>query len=119
MQLNIIEQSPELILVGLVGRLDTAGVDQVETRFNAALHATRNAIVDLSAVEFLSSMGVRMLLAAAKALARGGRRMVLVAPRPLVEGALRHTAIDEIIPVRADMAGARELCAGRSSSAKP
>jgi len=113
MELQVIEQTAAFTHVALVGRLDTPGVDRVETRFNAALvNPRRHAIVDLSAVEFLSSMGVRMLLAAAKALGRSGTRLVLVAPRPLVEGALRHSAIDELIPVRADLAAAREACLG-------
>lgn len=118
MELKIIEQTDALTHVALLGRLDTRGVDLVENRFNAALvPAGRHAIVDLSGVEFLSSMGVRMLLAVAKALGRSGSRMVLVAPRPLVEGALRHTAIDELVPVRADAASARELCLSAKGSA--
>lgn len=116
MQLDLIETSDELIHLSLAGRLDTPGVDAVETRFHAALRGRRHALVDLSAVEFLSSMGVRMLLAAAKALARTGGRLVLVAPRPLVEGALRHSAIDALIPVRADLAAARALLAGSPAS---
>lgn len=109
MQLNLIEETGELTHVALVGRLDTAGVDAVEPRFLATLRKQRHALVDLSAVEFLSSMGVRMLLSAAKVLARAGGRLVLIAPQPLVAGALRHTAMDSIIPVRADMAEARAL----------
>jgi len=113
MELKLIEQTDAFTHVALFGRLDTSGVDQIEPRFNAMLvSAHRHAIVDLSAVEFLSSMGVRMLLAAAKALNRSGSRLILVAPRPLVEGALRHSAIDELIPVRADLAAAREACLG-------
>lgn len=110
MQLNLLEQTEVLTVVALVGRLDSPGVDQVEVRFHAALGARRDAIVDLSGVEFLSSLGVRMLIAAAKTLARNGRRLVLVAPQPLVNGALRHTAIDSILPVREELASARALC---------
>ena len=113
MELKVIEQTDVFTHVALVGRLDTPGVDRVESRFNAALfNPRRHALVDLSAVEFLSSMGVRMLLAASKVLSRSGARMVLVAPRPLVEGALRHSAIDELLPVCADLASAREACVG-------
>lgn len=112
MELKVIDQGTTITHVALLGRLDTAGVDQIEARFNAALNQRRHTIVDLSGVEFLSSMGVRMLLSAAKMLNRSGSRMVLVAARPLVESALRHSAIDELIPVRADVTSAREACLG-------
>jgi len=72
-------------------------------------------IVDLTQVEFLSSMGVRMLLSAAKALQRAGVRMVLVASGQVVTTALTHSAIDELIPVAADVDGARALL----SNSKP
>ena len=115
MELTILEQAPDLNLVALRGRLDTQGVDRIETRFNAALAAgRRHAIVDLSGVEFLSSMGVRMLLAAAKALGRQGAKLILVAPRPLVEGALSHSSLDEILPVCPDLASAKLLAGVRS-----
>jgi anti-anti-sigma factor len=111
--MRIDEQGAELTRVTLAGRLDTAGVDQVETRLTAAVATPRkNAIIDLSEVEFLSSMGIRMLLTLAKALDRAGARLVLVAPRPLVDEALRHSALDELIPVAADASAAEALLVG-------
>jgi hypothetical protein len=50
-----------------------------------------------------------MLIVAAKTLARRGSRLVLLGPLPLVEQALKHSSIHEIIPVTADLAGARAL----------
>ena len=50
--------------VALAGRLDTAGVDRIETRFGAAIvPAGKNTVVDLTEVTFLASMGIRMLIA--------------------------------------------------------
>lgn len=110
MNLQIVERTAELSIVGLSGRLDSAGVDEIETRFNAAVVAPRkHAIVDMSGVEFLSSMGVRMLLTAAKALDRSAARLVLVAATPLIATALRHSALDELIPLAADLESARVL----------
>ena len=49
--------------VVLVGRLDTAGVDLVETKFGAAIVPNgKNTIVDLTQVTFLASMGIRMVI---------------------------------------------------------
>jgi anti-sigma B factor antagonist len=109
MELEILEQSEALTRLALKGRLDTAGVDKVETRLNAALGRDKDGVVDLSSVTFLGSMGIRMLISAAKMLSRRGKRLVLIAPGPLVEQALKHTSLDDIIPVARDLDGARAL----------
>jgi anti-anti-sigma factor len=109
MELEILEQSPTLTRLSLKGRLDTAGVDKVEARLNAALAQDKNGVVDLSGVTFLASMGIRMLIAAAKMLSRRGKKLILIAPRPLVDQSLKHTALDDIIPVAPDFEGALAL----------
>ena len=103
MELDIIERTETRTRLALKGRMDTAGVDLVETRVNAALSRGGDGILDLSEVSFLSSHGIRLLVTAAKMLARRGSQLVLVAPRPLVDQALRHSSIDDIIPVTPDM----------------
>lgn len=85
--------------VCLIGRLDSPGVDRIETRFLAALApAGKNAIVDLGQVSFVSSMGIRMLLGAARALKLKNARLVLFGAQPLVEETLAQT-IKMLIPV--------------------
>ena len=109
MELEILEQSPTVTRLALKGRLDTAGVDKVETRLNAALARDKHGIVDLSGVTFLASMGIRMLISAAKMQSRRGKQLILIAPGPLVDQALKHASLDEIIPVARDLAGAMAL----------
>ena len=109
MELEILEQTKEMTRIALMGRIDTAGVDRIETRLNASLARDRDGVIDLSGVTFLASMGIRMLLGAAKMLDRNGHRLVLISPRPLVDQALKHSSIDEIIPVAPDLEGALSL----------
>jgi anti-sigma B factor antagonist len=116
MNLGPVEALPHRTVVSLSGRLDTLGVESIETSFNAAVVARRvDAIVDLSGVEFLSSMGVRMLLTAAKALQRAGARLVLAAPGPLVDGALRHSSLAQVIRVSPDRDAAAAWLDGKLS----
>lgn len=92
--------------VALQGRLDTAGVDRIETRFTATVvPARRPTIVDLSAVPFVSSMGIRMLLSAARALSRDGVSLALYGAQPVVHDTLR-SVIADVIPLVADEAQA-------------
>jgi anti-anti-sigma factor len=86
--------------IALLGRLDTPGVDQIETRFTASVvPAGKHAVVDLSGVTFVSSMGIRMLITTARSLSLKKAKMVLVGPQPLVRESLDHVSLDDIIPI--------------------
>lgn len=99
MDIETIEQTPDRTRIQLRGRLDTPGVDRIETRLNAALRTGGHGIIDLSEVTFLSSLGVRLLIGAAKLVHKRGARLVLVAPPGLVAQALEHSSLDQILPV--------------------
>lgn len=102
-----ISEDAGVVKVGLVGRLDTPGVDAVETRLTAALvpRAAR-AIVDLSGVEFIGSLGLRMFITIARTLSRRNGKMILYAPQPFVAQVLETASLGDIIPVRPDAASA-------------
>jgi len=87
-------------LVVLSGRMDIAGTQQIDLRFTA-LTATSKALVavDLAAVPFLASIGIRTLVSSARALANRGGHMALVNPQPLVRQTLIAAGIDSIIPI--------------------
>jgi anti-sigma B factor antagonist len=114
MELQLVAQADaSLHLIVLRGRLDSAGVDAIEGRFAAATAAGgRHALVDLSAVEVLTSMGIRMLLSAARAMAARQNRLVLFGARDLVCDVLDIAAIDSLVPHAADEAAARALLQG-------
>ena len=113
MEMSMAELGPGLLCVALQGRLDTVGVDQVESRFTAAVASSEGgAAVDLSAVSFLSSMGVRMIIANARAQRARGRNLVLFGARPVVQSTLEMVALDQIIPIVADRQQALARLAG-------
>ena len=66
-------------------------------------------MVDLSGIEFLASMGIRMLVTAAKTLKARGGRLILCGAHGSVAQVLRDTGIDQLIPVAVDLTGARAL----------
>ena len=95
--------------ISLSGRLDTAGVDAGEAGFRAAiLPAARPTLVDLAAVSFISSLGVRMLLGVAHALRQSGAALVLYAAQPLVAESLARV-IGQVIPIVPDEPAALAL----------
>jgi len=102
-----ITEDDGLVKVGLVGRLDTPGVDAIETRLTGALVPRgARAIVDLSGVEFIGSLGLRMFITIARALGRRGGKMVLYAPQSFVAQVLETASLDDLIPVRPEATAA-------------
>jgi anti-anti-sigma factor len=100
MQLNVIRADDSITHLAIQGRLDIEGVNQIQDRFvfqTAARHKT--TLVDLSEVTFIASLGMGMLIGAAKALQRHGARMILIAPRELVQHALETAGIHRVIPI--------------------
>ncbi len=86
--------------ITLTGRLDIAGTDTIATQFSAmAASAKRSVVLDLSAVTFLASIGIRSIISNAKALQmRGGKMILLTGVNESVQKALQSTGIDTLIP---------------------
>jgi anti-anti-sigma regulatory factor len=56
-------------------------------------------LIDLLGVEFIASLGLRLLFSSAKGLKRHEAKMVLLNPQPSVENVLKVSGFDEIIPI--------------------
>jgi anti-anti-sigma factor len=83
MELQYSETAHGARVIKLKGTLDIVGVGQIETKF--AGHCSGDnvlVIVDVAEVEFLASIGIRLLLLNAKSVGKRGGKMVLVAPTP-------------------------------------
>lgn len=100
-------------LIKLIGKLDTMGVDKIETKF-AGYCSGENArvLVDLSAVNFLTSIGIRLLTSNAKSLLSRNGRMVLLNPNSEVQNILDLTGIPDIIPMYEQLESAEAVLLG-------
>src|SRR5262245_19302818 len=95
--------------VFLKGRLDIVGTQSVDLKFTALTSTRReHVIVDISEVDFISSIGMRLLATNAKTLQATGSKMILVNPQKVVENSLRMAGIDDLIPIT-DSASAATL----------
>jgi anti-sigma B factor antagonist len=109
-EVRTIAVTDEISHVRLVGRLDIDGVGMVEIPLTAATVARkRPAIVDMSGVEFLGSMGIGLLVRCAVSLQRSGARVVLFGCQPLVQKSLEITKINAVLPIVDSEAAAIEL----------
>jgi len=85
--------------VGLHGRLDTIGAEAIDLRLSVIAGAKRAVVVDLSDVEFLASMGIRVLLTSAKAVHRKGGKFAIVAPEGNALTVLKSAGMETLIPI--------------------
>lgn len=113
MQLQLGHTVEGVLNLALVGRLDTPGVDHVETQLTAQLVPRgARAILDLSQVTFVGSGGIRMFITIARALDRRGGKLVLYGAQPGVAQVFETTSLDTIVPVRANAAAAAGAARG-------
>ncbi|HEX2359262.1 MAG TPA: STAS domain-containing protein [Solirubrobacterales bacterium] len=117
--------------VVVIGELDLATADQLETALRELATEVHGVVVDLSSCSFVDSSGLRAILVAAKLFegrdrdgaapdrdgaAPAGRRatrgcLVIAAPRPSVQRVLEISGVDQGVPVFATRSDALEAVA--------
>ena len=102
MQLNFEKSADGIMEIRLEGRLDTTGAEAVELRFSALTGGNPAVIIDLSGVEFLTSLGIRLLLQGAKTVRSKHGKLVLLQPSERIQNVLKAAGIDALIPVYQD-----------------
>ena len=100
MELHVIREDDELTHLAIKGKMDIMGLVGMELKFTAHTVSRRKpTLVDLSEVEFIASLGLRLLISAAKGLRMHGAKMVLLNPQPSVENVLTTSGFDETMPI--------------------
>jgi len=103
MEMNYSVQDNSIRLIKLSGKFDIIGTGAIETKFTGYCAVDQaHVIVDLSDVDFLASIGIRLLIMTAKSITSRGGKMVLLKPIPDVKGVLEITGIPTIIPIYDD-----------------
>jgi anti-sigma B factor antagonist len=106
MAISILELDGNVTKVVLSGRIDIAGAREIEMPMAVIAGSRRAVVVDLSAVEFMASLGLRGIVVSAKSIFSKRGKIVLLMPQPQVEEVITTTGIDELIPIYRDEAEA-------------
>ena len=64
------------LTVTIIGRLDTTTAPQLEAEFKQSLSGVEKLVLDFSALEYISSAGLRVLLAAQKTMNKQGEMVI-------------------------------------------
>ncbi len=75
----------EELIINLEGRLDTTTAPQLEAELKASLNNISVLEFDFSGLEYLSSAGLRVILAAQKVMNRQGQMIVRNVNDPIME----------------------------------
>jgi len=106
MEMDVEELEGGVTKVVLRGRLDSAGVAAIDVRFKEVTGSKRAIVVDLSQVNFLTSLAIGMLVFGARAVANRGGKLVLSSPSEWVSSVLQSVEIEQLIPVVLDRSAA-------------
>ena len=64
------------LTVAIIGRLDTTTAPQLEAEFKQSINGVEKLVLDFAALEYLSSAGLRVLLAAQKVMNKQGEMII-------------------------------------------
>ncbi len=100
MEMQYSELNNGISLIKLIGKLEIIGTGEIETKFTGYCSGDNvRVIVDLSEVDYLASIGIRLLVLTAKSVVTRGGKMVLLNPTSDVKNVLEITGIPAIIPI--------------------
>lgn len=85
--------------VALRGRLDTITAPELETRLRALLPETNALVLDFSALEYISSAGLRVLLVTQKEMNKKKGQMTLAHVNETVMEVLEVTGFTDILTI--------------------
>jgi anti-anti-sigma factor len=85
--------------ITLTGRLDIVGADAIALPLATLSNSKSNIVVDMTAVTFIASIGLRHLVSAAKAVARRGGRVVLLNPSAAVAEVVTTSGLADLLHI--------------------
>lgn len=82
------------------GRLDTSTAPELEKKVNAVPQGVKQLLLDLGAVEYISSAGLRVVLLAHKRLLGFGGKLVIKNPSLFCRQVLSATGMDSVLTIQ-------------------
>ncbi len=115
MQLKIINNNDLYTHVALSGSFDCEGVAEVFEEFrDNVTDRGLSAILDMTEMDFISSLGLRTLISSAQELLKHNARLILYNPQPFVTDEIHTAGLDRDCPVTHDLGEAMRLVSEKS-----
>jgi anti-anti-sigma factor len=90
----------DIFIIEISGRMDSISIKEIEEKLNNAIENNKGKIIiDLAAVDYISSMGLGVLLAALKKQKKSKGSIELVSLQPFVRDIFKITGFDRIFSI--------------------
>ena len=89
----------ETLTLNIVGRLDTTTAPELENELKSSLDGVNDLVLDLVDLDYISSAGLRVLLAAQKIMNKQGS-MVIVNAKPEIMEVFEITGFTDILTIK-------------------
>lgn len=96
MTINV-ERDFELVTLEITGRLDTTTAPNLESVVNELSEDTKELIIDMSGVEYISSAGIRVLLGAYKKMHSNQGTMRIEKACDIVREVFEMTGLSQLL----------------------
>ncbi|MGN0597123.1 MAG: STAS domain-containing protein [Ruminiclostridium sp.] len=97
--MNIIKNTEnDKLTIAIEGRLDTNTAPQLETELKQSLEGTASLVLDFTKLDYVSSAGLRVILAAQKQMNKQGS-MVITNVKPTVMEVFEITGFADILTI--------------------
>lgn len=104
-----VEQVGDVLVIKLPSRLDAVGVAAIENKLSEATTAHKGkALADMSGVDFVASLALRMLLTNLKAVQSLGGDLRLCGLQPQISEIFRKSRFDTLFKIYDDCQSALE-----------
>ena len=92
------EKNPNVTVVSLTGRLDPLTAEATSAQIMQALdRSTAGLILNMGALEFISSAGLSILLAVRQKAEPSGKKMAIISAHPAIYKIFKITALDQVL----------------------
>jgi anti-sigma B factor antagonist len=93
----------DVYIIEISGRMDSISSKEIEAKLKDVIEYNRNKIIiDLAAVDYISSVGLRVLLAALKKQKERDGSIKLASLQPFVRDIFKMTGFDRIFSIASD-----------------
>lgn len=96
--MSVEKLSDAVTRVILSGALDIKGAAEVELPFSTVTAKNERVVVDVAEVDYVASIGLRLLVGAARTVTRRGGRLVLCNATPNVTRVLETSGLSGLLP---------------------
>lgn len=93
-----IKKKQEETIIEIVGRLDTITAPALDKTINENIEKNENLVLDIKGVEYISSAGLRVLLAAQKKMQKSGSMKLINVCEDVME-VFEMTGFSEILSI--------------------